>query len=104
MRSRCVRASSSSPPQVRKRKRTMATTTDDITRTQARPDQVLLTIDGQEVACERGDTVLEAAQRIGIHIPTLCYEPRLPATSACRMCILSLIHISEPTRLGMISY
>jgi len=68
----------------------MATTIDDIARTQARPDQVLLTIDGQEVACERGDTVLEAARRIGIHIPTLCYEPRLPATSACRMCIVEV--------------
>jgi len=68
----------------------MATTVDDITRAQARPDQVVLTIDGREVACERGDTVLEAAQRVGIHIPTLCYEPRLPATSACRMCIVEV--------------
>jgi NADPH-dependent glutamate synthase beta subunit-like oxidoreductase/formate hydrogenlyase subunit 6/NADH:ubiquinone oxidoreductase subunit I/ferredoxin len=68
----------------------MATTADDITRTQARPDQVLLTIDGQEVAGERGDTILEAAQRVGIHIPTLCYEPRLPATAACRMCIVEV--------------
>jgi len=68
----------------------MATTADDITRTQARPDQVLLTIDGQEVAGERGDTILEAAQRVGIHIPTLCYEPRLQATAACRMCIVEV--------------
>lgn len=68
----------------------MATTADDITRTQARPDQVLLTIDGQEVACERGDTILDAAQRLGIHIPTLCYEPRLPASAACRMCIVEV--------------
>jgi len=68
----------------------MATTADDITRTQARPDQVLLTIDGQEVAGERGDTILDAAQRVGIHIPTLCYEPRLPATAACRMCIVEV--------------
>lgn len=68
----------------------MATTADEITRTQARPDQVLLTIDGQEVACERGDTILEAAQRVGIHVPTLCYEPRLPATAACRMCIVEV--------------
>jgi NADPH-dependent glutamate synthase beta subunit-like oxidoreductase/formate hydrogenlyase subunit 6/NADH:ubiquinone oxidoreductase subunit I/ferredoxin len=68
----------------------MATTADDITRTQARPDQVLLTIDGQEVACEHGDTVLDAAQRVGIHIPTLCYEPRLPASAACRMCIVEV--------------
>jgi len=68
----------------------MATTADDVTRTQARPDQVLLTIDGQEVACERGDTILDAAQRVGIHIPTLCYEPRLPATAACRMCLVEV--------------
>jgi predicted molibdopterin-dependent oxidoreductase YjgC len=44
-----------------------------------------LTIDGQEVTCERGETILEAAQRVGIHIPTLCYEPRLPASAACRV-------------------
>ena len=68
----------------------MATTVDDIARTQARPDQVLVSIDGQEVACDHGDTILEAAQRIGIHIPTLCYEPRLPATAACRMCLVEV--------------
>ena len=51
----------------------MATTADAITRTRARPDRVLLTIDGHEVACERGDTILDAAQRVCIHIPTLCY-------------------------------
>jgi len=68
----------------------MATTADDITRAPARPDQVTVTIDGQEVACDHGDTILEAAQRVGIHIPTLCYEPRLPATAACRMCIVEV--------------
>jgi formate dehydrogenase major subunit len=68
----------------------MATTVDDIARTQARPDQVLVSIDGQEVACDRGDTILDAARRMGIHIPTLCYEPRLPATAACRMCIVEV--------------
>ncbi len=51
---------------------------------------MLVTIDGQEVACDRGDTILDAAQRVGIHIPTLCYEPRLPATAACRMCIVEV--------------
>jgi len=68
----------------------MATTADDITRAPARPDQVTVTIDGQEVACDHGDTILEAAQRVGIHVPTLCYEPRLPATAACRMCIVEV--------------
>ena len=68
----------------------MATTVENIPQTQVRPDQVLVTIDGQEVACDRGETILEAARRVGISIPTLCYEPRLPATAACRMCIVEV--------------
>lgn len=69
----------------------MATTADDVTRAQdRRPEQIALTIDGQEVLCDRGDTILEAAQRAGIHIPTLCYEPRLPATAACRVCLVEV--------------
>ncbi len=68
----------------------MATTVENMPQAKPRPDQVLVTIDGQEVACDRGDTILEAAQRVGIHIPTLCYEPRLPATAACRMCIVEV--------------
>ena len=68
----------------------MATTVENVPQTTPRPGQITLTIDGQEVICERGDTILDAAQRIGIHIPTLCYEPRLPATAACRMCIVEV--------------
>lgn len=36
-------------------------------------DKVTLTIDGQKVEANPGSTVLEAARKIGIHIPTLCY-------------------------------
>lgn len=68
----------------------MATTVENVPQTTPRPGQITVTIDGQEAICERGDTILEAAQRIGIHIPTLCYEPRLPATAACRMCIVEV--------------
>jgi formate dehydrogenase major subunit len=76
----------------------MATVEDKVTRPAAeaeaarapRPPRVTLTIDGQEVTCDRGETILEAAQRIGIHIPTLCYEPRLPASAACRVCMVEV--------------
>ncbi len=68
----------------------MATTVENVPQTTPRPGQITLTVDGQDVICERGDTILDAAQRIGIHIPTLCYEPRLPATAACRMCIVEV--------------
>jgi len=39
---------------------------------------VSLTIDGEEVKTEQGTTLLEAAQRLGIYIPTLCHHPDLP--------------------------
>jgi len=48
------------------------------------------TINGQPVTCERGKTILEAAQSIGIHIPTLCYEARLAAFAACRICLVEV--------------
>ncbi|MCK4241254.1 MAG: (2Fe-2S)-binding protein, partial [Candidatus Atribacteria bacterium] len=42
--------------------------------------EVKLTINGQEVIVEEGTTVLEAAKRIGIKIPTLCTMPELGFT------------------------
>jgi NADPH-dependent glutamate synthase beta subunit-like oxidoreductase/formate hydrogenlyase subunit 6/NADH:ubiquinone oxidoreductase subunit I/ferredoxin len=54
------------------------------------PDQIALTIDDQEIVCDKGDSILEAAQKAGIHIPTLCYEPRLPANAACRVCMVEV--------------
>ena len=32
-----------------------------------------LTIDGQKLQVEEGTSVLEAAKKVDIHIPTLCY-------------------------------
>ncbi|NLG64021.1 MAG: FAD-dependent oxidoreductase [Actinobacteria bacterium] len=52
--------------------------------------RVKLTINGQPVECSAGDTILEAAQSVGIHIPTLCHEPRLPAAAACRICMVEV--------------
>lgn len=70
--------------------RKLATLAKDVRRPPREPGQVLVEIDGREVACERGETVLSAARRAGVHIPTLCLEPRLPATGACRMCIVEI--------------
>jgi formate dehydrogenase alpha subunit len=51
---------------------------------------VELTIDGRKVRGEPGQTVLEVAEANGIHIPTLCHHPLLPASGACRMCIVDV--------------
>jgi len=50
-------------------------------------DKVKLTINNQEVEVEKGKTVLEAAQKLGIKIPTLCYLKGLSDIGACRMCV-----------------
>jgi len=49
-----------------------------------------ITIDGLEVDVEDGATVLQAADKAGIHIPRLCYHPSLTPTGACRLCIVEV--------------
>jgi len=51
---------------------------------------ILLTIDGKEVKAKEGMTVLEAAQSVGIQIPTLCYHPKLEPFGGCRLCIVEI--------------
>ena len=47
-------------------------------------------IDGNEIRYEAGETLLEAAGRAEIEIPTLCYDPRLTPAGACRMCLVEV--------------
>lgn len=49
---------------------------------------VSITINGQEVEAPEEATVLQAAQQIGVDIPTLCYHPALPPYACCRICIV----------------
>ncbi len=49
-----------------------------------------LTINGQQVQWEAGETILAVAKRNGIYIPTLCYHPRLSPTGACRVCLVEV--------------
>ncbi len=48
---------------------------------------VPLTIDGRLVRADVGDTVLTAAQKAGIAIPTLCASPHLKPYGGCRLCL-----------------
>lgn len=47
---------------------------------------VTFTIDGQEIAGEPGQTVLEAAEQAGHWIPRLCHVPDVTPHGACRIC------------------
>ncbi len=52
--------------------------------------EIKLKIDGQEVVVPDGATILEAAKTAGIDIPHLCYREDLPASSACRLCVVGV--------------
>lgn len=47
-------------------------------------------IEGKEVEVERESTILEAARRVGVWIPTLCYSPVLTSTASCRICMVEV--------------
>ncbi|HML49251.1 MAG TPA: 2Fe-2S iron-sulfur cluster-binding protein, partial [Clostridia bacterium] len=49
---------------------------------------VTLTIDGVKVEVPAGTTVLEAARKIGVKIPTLCYLKGVNEIGACRLCVV----------------
>jgi NADH-quinone oxidoreductase subunit G len=47
-------------------------------------------IDGREVPFEKGETVIQAAQRAGIDIPHYCWHPGLSVAANCRMCLVEV--------------
>jgi len=51
---------------------------------------VEIIIDERKIQTRPGDTVLNAAQRAGVFIPTLCHNDSVKPYSACRMCMVEV--------------
>ena len=51
---------------------------------------VTLTIDGREVTVESGTTIIDAARRLGIDIPTLCHAQHQTPVGVCRVCTVEV--------------
>jgi bidirectional [NiFe] hydrogenase diaphorase subunit len=49
-----------------------------------------LTINDQLISARGEETILEAAQEAGIHIPTLCHLNVVSDVSACRLCLVEI--------------
>ena len=58
---------------------------------------ISLEIDGRPAQAEPGTTVLEAAQRLGIRIPTLCHVEGLQPYGACRLCTVEIADAGRTT-------
>jgi bidirectional [NiFe] hydrogenase diaphorase subunit len=53
-------------------------------------ENIKLEIDGKLVEAEEGMTLLQAARKAGIDIPTLCYDKRLAPYGGCRLCTVEI--------------
>ncbi|MCI7619189.1 MAG: NADH-dependent [FeFe] hydrogenase, group A6 [Firmicutes bacterium] len=51
---------------------------------------VKLMINGQEVSVKNGTTIMEAAEKVGIHIPHLCFLKGINEIGACRVCVVEI--------------
>ena len=51
---------------------------------------ITLTIDNIKVQVPKGTTILQAARKIGIDIPTLCFLKEINEVGDCRMCIVEV--------------
>lgn len=50
--------------------------------------QVTVRIDGKPIEVEQGSYLLQAAETLGIEIPTLCYYKYVTPYAACRLCVV----------------
>jgi predicted molibdopterin-dependent oxidoreductase YjgC len=55
-----------------------------------------LTLDGKKVDFTPGETLYQVSQRQGAEVPTLCYDERLEAFGACRLCVVEVEGIRNP--------
>jgi len=72
-------------------------------------ETITITLDGIEVSGYSGMTILDLARESGVDIPTLCYDPCLISTGACRVCLVEdessgalLAACVTPIRSGML--
>ena len=53
-------------------------------------EKICLTIDGKKVEVDKGTTILEAARKLDIDIPTLCFLKDINEVGNCRMCLVEI--------------
>ena len=58
--------------------------------------KINIIIDGVAASCEKDETILSAAKRIGVEIPTLCNDERLEPYGGCRLCIVEIKGVPRP--------
>ena len=53
-------------------------------------------INNKECAFSQGETLIQVADRNGIHIPRFCYHEKLSIAANCRMCLVEQVGVNKP--------
>lgn len=68
-----------------------------------------ITVDGQQIEAENGQTILQAALNAGIELPHYCYHAGLSIVASCRICLAEVEGVPKllptcqtPIREGMV--
>jgi len=51
---------------------------------------ITIEVNGKRVEAEKGEMLLTALRRAGIHVPTLCNLSNLMPSGACRLCVVEV--------------
>jgi NADH dehydrogenase/NADH:ubiquinone oxidoreductase subunit G len=62
----------------------------------------IITIDGRELEFEESLMILEAAKKLQIKIPTLCYNEHLAPYGGCRICLVEVSTQAAPERKRLV--
>ena len=62
----------------------------------------MISIDGKEIQFEEQITILEAARKMDIWIPTLCFNEHLTAFGGCRICLVEVATAQTPKRARLL--
>ncbi len=49
-----------------------------------------LTLDGKNIPCTEGQTIIQAASAAGVFIPHLCYHPEFKPHGSCKLCTVKV--------------
>src|SRR5215831_14231394 len=53
-------------------------------------ESIIFRLNGEEVAASPGETIIQAADRLGVPIPRLCYKPGYRPDGNCRACMVEI--------------
>ena len=57
---------------------------------------ITLEIDGKSVQVPAGATVMDAANKLGVFVPSFCYHGKLSIAANCRMCLVQIEKAPKP--------